>query len=1500
LEPHNSGEAQVIREAFVFPLSFAQQRLWFVEQLEPGTGVYNLPAAYRLRGCLSVRALEQSLNEIISRHEVLRTSFSVSEGQPVQVIAPGLKVKVETVDLRDVSPSTREAEAVRFITDESRRAFDLTQAPLLRASVLRLAEQEHILLLVMHHIISDGWSMGVFFRELAALYEAFLEEKPSPLADLSIQYADFSTWQREWMQGETLEAELSYWKPQLRGIPPLLQLPSDRPRPPVQTYAGAERPVVLSQELSGMLYALSRREGLTPFMVLLAVFQVLLYRYTGQENIVVGAPIANRNQLELEGLIGFFANTLALCGDLSGNPSFLELLSQIREVCLGAYGHQDLPFEKLVEVLEPDRDLSHNPIFQVMLVLRQKTEPGFELSGLTSAPMRIDRGSSKFDLTLDLVEGDQELSGALVYNTDLFDEATIIRLWDHFQMLLNAVTANPRQRLAEIPILTQGERRQLLVEWNDTKEEYPERCVHELFEEQAERSPEGVAVIYEDKQLTYRELNQQANQLAYYLQECGVGPEVLVCICMERSLDMVVSVLAILKAGGCCAPLDPAFPRERLAIVLEDARAQVLLTETRFVTELIEDGKSETGDSALQSSLLGSRIKVICLDTERNLIARQDEAGPVRSVSADNLVYVIYTSGSTGRPKAVALPHRALSNLIAWQLHQLGRQEAITTLQFASLSFDVSFQEIFTTWCAGGTLVMVPESLRRDSNILARFITDKNINTLFLPFVQLQQLTEAMISENQLSLSLRQVITAGEQLHITQSIVGVFDRLRDCPLYNQYGPSESHVVTEFALKGPAKDWPALPPIGRPVANSQIYLLDHHLQPVPTGVTGELYIGGCGLARGYLHRPELTAEKFIPHPFSSEAGQRLYKTGDLARYLADGNIEFLGRIDHQVKIRGFRIELGEIEAALAQHPTVREAVVSVQGEAPGDRRLVAYVTLERTLGIIELRNFLKTKLPDYMVPSAFVFLDRLPVTANGKVDRGALPDPGRSRPELENPFVSPSTPIEKTIASIWVEVFKLERIGIHDNFFDLGGHSLMATQVISRLREAFETELPLRLLFEHPTIHGVALYVENQGFSGKKTGASPTSIAHIRHTRNETVSPLAQIERRPLLSLVVAGKIPPVDAAALSYFANQILENSSVTRDEVIHDWCGDLPLFNGILDTSFGRIAVILLPRFRNELYESQDDLVNEILEALEIAATIGARAVSLTGLIPWATDNGRAVERVVKGRQDLPLFAKTHATTAAAVVLTLKRMLQEGGRNLANEDVGFLGMSLIGLQALRLMLKFLPHPKTLMVCNPYGQSDETQPLIDQIMKQTEFRGPFEVVQSRGKVPRKIYDASVIVGATDVPNLLDVIAVKPGAMVVDISASRCFKPDDAIRRFEDRKDILFSEGGSLQLPSPIRRIRYLPHHMEEVSDLPPVEALTNRNPSQIGSCALSSLLSTRFEDLGPVADMDDDSCCAMHFRLLTQLKCQAADLHCGDFVLPEQKIQYFRQRFGSI
>ena len=1066
---HDKPPLQRVPREGNLPLSFAQQRLWFLDQLEPDGSVYNVPIGLRLRGPLNVESLERSLNEIVRRHEVLRASFPSVGGYPLQLISPSLILSLPLVDLTDHPAAERENEAQRLANEEAERSFDLARGPLLRATLLRLASEDHVLLLTLHHIVSDEWSMGVLYRELTALYEAFGAGKPSPLAELPIQYVDFARWQSDWLQGEALDQQLSYWKKQLEGIP-TMQLPTDRPRPAAQSFRGACQSIVLSKELTAAVKAHSRRERATLFMTLLAVFQVLLYRHTGQEDIVVGSPIANRGRVEFEGLIGFFLNTLVLRTDLSGNPSFLTLLARVREVALEAYAHQDLPFENLVEELKPERLLNQTPLFQVLFVFQNDGVRDLKLSGLTPSRFTAEINTAKFDLSLFMADTEQGLIGKVQYNTDLFDADTMGRMLEHFQTLLEVIVANPGQRLSDVPLLSEAECRQLLVHWNNTKRGYPkDKCVHQLFEAQAERSPEAIAVVFENQTLTYRELSRQANQLAHYLRSLGVGPEVRVAICVERSLEMVVSVLASLKAGGAYVPLDPAYPKERLAFMLEDAQAKVLLTQKSLV-----------------DLLPANDAQVICLDIDWEMIARENETAPVSNATAESLVYVIYTSGSTGKPKAVALPHRTLSNLIAWQIDDLSHGEASRTLQFTSLSFDVSFQEIFTTWCSGGTLVIPPKAVRQDISGLACFIAERNIDRIFLPFVALQQLAEAINDQNQLTVALREIITAGEQLHVTRPIIKLFSQLKHCSFHNQYGPSESHVVTAYTLTGTPEDWPALPPIGRPVANTQIYLLDGRLQPVPLGVIGELYIGGEGMARGYLNRPDITAEKFIPNPFSDKRGARLYKTGDLARYLPEGNIEFFGRIDHQVKIRGFRIELGEIEAVLGQHAAVREAVVIAREDRATEsstllreeKRLVAYVVPHQgqALTVDGLRSFLKRKLPDYMIPSAFVFLDSLPLTPNGKVDRRALPAPAQSRPELEEALVSPRTTVEKVIAAIWAEVLKLEQVGIHDNFFDLGGHSLLATQVVSRLRHALQVELPLRALFESPTVASLAVRI----------------------------------------------------------------------------------------------------------------------------------------------------------------------------------------------------------------------------------------------------------------------------------------------------------------------------------------------------------------------------------------------------------------------------------------
>jgi amino acid adenylation domain-containing protein len=912
----------------IFPLSFEQERMWFLEQLEPGNPAYNIRGAIQIKGRLNADILDQSINEIIRRHEILRTTFKIVDGQPRQIIGSPFRVEVPVVDLQKLSATEREQEAMRLATQVVQQPFNLSDGPLWRVSWLLLEETQHILVLSIHHIVCDGdRSIGLFFGEIGALYEAFSSGKPSGLVKLPIQYKEFALWERQQLQGEILETQLTYWKQQLGDNLPLLQLPTDRPRLPIQTYPGAYQQLNLSGELTEQLKLLSQQAGVTLFVTLLAAFQTLLYRYTSQEDIIVGSPVSGpgRNLPETEGLIGYFGNPLVLRTDVSGNPTFLELLSRVALVVAQAENHQDYPFQKLVEQLKPDRDRSIPPLFQVLFFLRDDLMPTLELPSLTLTTLDVEGTFVPYDLCISIKNTDSELAWIWEYNTDLFESDTITRILKHFRNLLESIVENPEGRIGELSILTEAERHQLLVEWNNTKIKYPQVCIHKLVEEVVELSPDALAVVFEQSSLTYRQLNSRANSLAHYLQALGVGKEVLVGICMERSLDMVVGLLGILKAGGAYVPLDPAYPTERLAFMLEDTQISVLLTQSRLV-----------------ESLPPHSTRVVCLDTQWQEIEEHSEENPISAVTPDNLAYVIYTSGSTGRPKGVAMCHRPLSNLIIWQRENSTLPLGAKTLQFAPVSFDVSFQEIFSTWSSGGTLVLISDQVRLDAFLLLRFLADQEINRLFLPFVALQQLAEVADAQGAVVPTLRKIITAGEQLQITRPIANWLTKLQNCTLHNQYGPSESHVVTAFTLTGSPSCWPALPPIGRPIANTQIYLLDSQMQPVPSGVPGELYIGGIALARGYLNRPDLTKERFIPDPNSSSLQARLYKTGDKARYNRDGNIEFLGRSDDQVKIRGFRIELGEIEIAIAAYPAVRQAVVKAREDVPGDKRLVAYV------------------------------------------------------------------------------------------------------------------------------------------------------------------------------------------------------------------------------------------------------------------------------------------------------------------------------------------------------------------------------------------------------------------------------------------------------------------------------------------------------------------------------------------------------------------------------
>jgi amino acid adenylation domain-containing protein/thioester reductase-like protein len=1070
------------RESNTFPLSFAQQRLWFFNQLEPDSCAYNISSAVRLTGKLDISAFSQSIQEILQRHEALRTNFQMRDGQPVQIINPTANFTLPLIDWQFLSQTEREQETLKLLTAESQRPFDLDTGSLLRVTLLRFSEIEHVVLLTMHHIIADGWSMGVLISELVALYPAFACGKISPLPKLPIQYADFAVWQRQWLQGKVMAQQLAYWQQQLGGILPILELPSDRPRPAIQTDKGATQSLLISKSVSQGLRSLSQQQGVSLFMTLLAAFQVLLYRYTQQDDIIVGTPIANRNRSEIEGLIGFFVNTLVLRTYLGDNPSFLELLTRVRDVTLGAYANQDLPFEQLVEELRPERDLSHSSLFQVMFILQNAPMGVLELPGLTLQSLEIKTNTANFDLTLSMAETPAGLEALFEYNTDLFDAARIERMLGHFQTLLAAIATRPHQRLSELSILTTNEQQQLW-SWNCNQLLFPQHlCIHQLFEVQVERTPDAVAVVWGDEQLTYQELNTQANQLARYLQKQGVSPGILVGICGEPSLELIVGLLAILKAGGAYLPLDPSYPQERLAWMLTDAQISVLLTQERLLT-----------------SLPTHQAKIICWDKDRDAIALSSQENLANRNYPENLAYVIYTSGSTGRSKGVMVEHRHLVNAyFAWE--ESYKLEKVTChLQRANFSFDVFAGDLVRALCSGSKLVLCPREFLLEPQKLYELMQQEKVDCAeFVPVV-LRNLIQ-YLKQTQQRLNFMQLLICGSDSWYVQE----YQEIRNfcgtkTRLINSFGLTEATIdssyfeILENNLINNSENnlknnlnIEQLVPIGQPFANTQIYILDSHLQQTPVRVTGEIYISGAGVTRGYLNRPDLTAEKFIPNLFSDKPGERLYKTADLGRYLPDGNIELLGRSDHQVKIRGFRIELGEIEAVLGQHPDVQQAVALV-AEKADDKRLIAYVVPHsQNLKSSDLQDFLQHRLPSYMIPSAVMQLESLPITPNGKVDRSALAKLPIIRSEIADNFVAPQTAIQQNLTNIWMEILGVTKIGIHDNFFELGGHSLLTTRLIVKIREAFQIDLPLRILFESPTVESLANTLENMLLANTST------------------------------------------------------------------------------------------------------------------------------------------------------------------------------------------------------------------------------------------------------------------------------------------------------------------------------------------------------------------------------------------------------------------------------
>ncbi|MCP4103950.1 MAG: amino acid adenylation domain-containing protein [Desulfobacteraceae bacterium] len=1086
--PQAPGIKSVSRNQEIL-LSFPQQQLYFLSELHPEQPVYNETCTLRL-GSIDIATLERSLNEIIRRHEILRTTFATVDGKPVQIIHSSYSFTLQTQDIRCFSKTERETEALRLAEDELKRPFDLTRAPLMRGTVMQMDDSDYRLFLAIHHLITDGVSVyNIFLPELEAIYDAFSVGKSSPLPELTIQYADFAVWQRQWLQEEILSPHLAYWKKKLANLPEL-RLPTDRPYSSEMTFQGARQCLALSKELTEKLRLLSRLEDVTLFMTLTAAINVLLQRYSSQEDILIGTFSAGRNTSETEGVMGHFLNTLVLRTNLAGDPVFRELLAHVREVTLEAYEHQYLPFDKLVTALQPERTFGRNPLFQVAFVLEP---PLSELnSQWTLSQLDIHSGTAKFDLTFELDERQEGIIGRVEYRTDLFDDATITRMIGHFKTLLEGIVADPLQRISELPLLTQAEQHQLIVKWNDTRAEYPkDKCIHHLFEEHAEQTPDAMAVIFEDRQVTYKELNSLANGLAHYLQSFGVGPEVLVGICVERSVEMIVGLIGILKAGGAYVPVDPAYPEERIAFMLEDADVGILLTQEKFLPRLPD-----------------RKMTAICLDRDSRLFGKKYD-NPVCHAGADNIAYVIYTSGSTGRPKGVMIEHHSVLNRILWMHERYPLAEKGVILQKTPFTFDVSVWELFWWSFAGASVCMLKPGGEKHPSEIIDAIEAHDVTVIhFVPSMLSAFLSyvKDRACSHRLS-SLARVFASGEALNVQQ--VAAFNSMiyerHGTTLHNLYGPTEATVDVSYFDCSPFTGETV--PIGKPIFNTALYILDQKTQPVPIGASGELCIGGVNVGRGYLNRPELTKEKFVPDPFRS-FGQ-MYRTGDLCRFLPDGNIEYMGRMDHQVKIRGFRIELGEIEAVLSGHAAVRESVVIARRSQAGDSRLAAYVVPNQDPDPTanDLGIFLREKLPDYMIPSAFVMLETMPLTSSGKTDRRALPAPDKSSLPIKASFVLPRDALELRLVKIWEDILDIRPIGVKDNFFNLGGHSLLAVSLMACIYQQFGKNLPLATLFRGATIEQLAGIIRQQ-------------------TDSQPWSPLADIQpnglKRPFFCIPGAG------------------------------------------------------------------------------------------------------------------------------------------------------------------------------------------------------------------------------------------------------------------------------------------------------------------------------------------------------------------------------------------
>ncbi|KJS29781.1 MAG: hypothetical protein VR64_19125 [Desulfatitalea sp. BRH_c12] len=1468
--PAQSGFMQIapLAPQADYALSPSQRRLWILDRMEEaGATAYSLPGLFMVAGHFDIPAFQQAFSAVIARHESLRTTFLATDAGPRQKVhaaADALDFPIGHIDLSQALDG--EQRAVQYASEQAAIPFDLCRGPLLRVAVMTLAGGRHAIFLNMHHIIGDAWSLDILARDVLAIYDAFRKGRDNPLAPLRVQYRDYAAWQNTRLEAPETQAMSAYWREKLSGAgTSVLDLPLDFPRPRLQTYMGENVLFSLDERPTAGLNALAQTHDASMFMIVLALVKTLLHRYTGQQDIVVGSPVACRNHPDLEDQIGFYANTLALRDHIDGRASFAAVLEKVKKTTIDAFDHQHYPFDRLVDDLDLARDPGRAPLFDVMVVYREEEKTANQDAPLAITAVEIDAGTSRFDLTFEITQSAGTLRIALNYNTDLFRSATIARMATHFSMLTEAILTDAGTAIQQLDMLAPAEKRLLTETFNDTRAAYPaDKTLVDLFEDKVAKSPDHIAVILKEGALSYRELHERSRDLARVLvAKYRVRPQEIVGLMVDRNEWSIVGLLGIMMAGAAYLPVDASYPGARIDYMLADSGCRVLLSEEKYIGS---------------AGRIASSVTTVGLETVFAAFDRTgaDQGLPPRP-APDSLAYVIYTSGSTGLPKGVLIEHAGFVNMALDQIRTFGVAAQDRVLQFASASFDAALSEVFMALLAGAAVVVVPKETIDDPQAFLQYLEAKKVTHATLPPAYLTALDKKGLT------TVTTIITAGEAPNTEDALF----LSRSKQYFNAYGPTEISVCATIARVAPDGDYRRTIPIGRPIANTAIYILDDDLKLVPIGIPGEICISGPGLARGYLNKPELSAEKFVAHPF--QVGQRLYRTGDLGRWRFDGTVEWLGRNDDQVKIRGYRIELGEIKNALLRHTAVKDAIVLAGDRTTGE--LSAYFTARERLEPAALRAYLGQSLPHYMLPAVCVQLETLPLTVHGKVDRKALAQAQAPRPCCGTASADPRNALEEWMLALWREVLGNQAIGIHDNFFESGGNSLRSLQLISRMATRSGHlnvgKVPVKLLFLHPSVAELCLAIEK-----------PRPLTSAPTWASGNVLPQSMsLAREPLLALFDAGRIAPVDAAAIICLPDGLIDRTALAREEIIKGFCGDRPVLSSITTTFMGRVAAIVLPCFASEIFSDQGALNTHVADALTIAGHIGAGTVSLTGNLPLATDFGLDLAPHAAAGNGT-VITTGQATVAAAMGMTIEKMLNLSDRRLDHESIGLIGVNTIGAATLFLMLECMPHPKRIILADAYNNLFFAS-VLRQELYDCGFTGTIDIMQASDTLPAEFYEASLLIGATNVPDIITVDQVQPGTILIEESGQRCFSRDDALRRLERDGDILFTEGDLLRLPFATTCQMYLPAEVEAALRHSEALSLLAFEPRAITGCILSGLLTHRYADLEPTIGEVDGPTCLRHYNHLHSLRFTVADPQCEGYAVPETAIQKFRGRFGA-